>query len=181
MKATLALGLLAAVSTSATAQHKIALYADAAHSVTEAFDNSPGMLTLYVVHEGFELDGTAAFFKIVGSPGFTGVWTGETTSFLFMGTSQTGLSLAYGEFCLPTPVPLVEIQYALSGTSDECSFLEVVAHPDVDIFGGPPVTMDCDLTERSAIGGRLIINPNPDCSSLPVHTSTWGRIKVLYH
>ena len=163
---------------SARAEHIIALYSDPAHTSTEAPDEAPATLTIYVVLES-TTGGTAAYFRINPTPGFTGAWVGETTPFLHMGTSQTGIGLSFQPGCIMT-AEVLQIQYALLGTSENCSILEIVANPQYDLFGGSAVVIDCVFEDRPALGGQLTINPDPSCTPVPVSPTTWGQIKAMY-
>lgn len=176
-----ALSVLAVATDSALAQnfqYKISLYADSAQATSIAHDNTPGVLTVFVVHEPTESAvqplATASMFRIVPSPGFTGVWLAETPSFLFLGTSPTGIIISYTD-CVMLPVRVLEVQYTLFGTSEACSYLQVVEHPEQGLS-----TIDCDFQLQPVVGGKLTINPNETCTPLPVRTSTWGMIKALY-
>lgn len=167
----------AGVTHAQDAQYRISLYSDPAHTSTEARDQAPGTLIVYVVHENTN-GGAATFFKIAPSQGFTGTWIGETSPFSSLGTSPNGIGLAFGGCIYTTQV--LEVQYAIVGTSANCSFLDVVADPNSDLFGGVPVIEDCDFEYHAAVGGRLTVNPDNTCSPLPVESKTWGGIKALY-
>lgn len=173
----LSAALLIASVAPAYGQHKIALYSDPAHTSTVAIDEVPGELTLYVVLESLR-GGAAVSFKIAASPGFTGVWLGETSAFLTIGTSQVGMTVSFPACHLNTRV--LEIRYTLLGTSLTCSTLDVVADPQFDLFGGPPVVVECDHGYTAAVGGRLTVNADSSCAPVPVAITSWGRIKALY-
>jgi hypothetical protein len=156
---------------------QINIYSDANFTSKEALDNVPGTLTVFIVHEPTPWT-LATWFKITPSNGFTGMWLSETTPFLFLGTSPTGIQIAYGT-CLEGPTLVLEVTYSVFGTSEPCSYLEVGAHPEMDCGG--PYTEGCPYFEmETGIGGRLTINPTPQCSPAPVEPSTWGRVKALY-
>jgi len=173
-----------AVNAHAQPTHYVSLYADPAHSVKYAHDTAPGVLTVYVVHEAQPIIpnvsvATSLDFRVSQSSGFTGVWLEESTTHLFLGSSPTGIRFAYGG-CLQLPTRVLEIHYSVFGTSDECSYLEVVGHPD-EICGSDAIcAFDCEFEYHVPIGGRLVINPNAECSPLPVALTTWGKIKSLY-
>ena len=169
--------LLATFSSLRAQSDKISLYSDPAHTSTQAVDQSAGTLTVYVVHESLA-GGTAAYFKIASSAGFTGIWLSETSGFPTMGTSPDGIVFSFPG-CVFT-ARVLEVQYSLLGTSEPCSALDVVANPDLDLFGGAPMISDCVFELRPAIGGRLVVNPNAQCSPVPVSATTWGKVKALY-
>jgi hypothetical protein len=157
---------------------QINMYSDAAFTSKEAVDVVPGTLTAYVVHERpHQTDGIAATFKIAPSVGFTGVWLSESSPFLVTGTSPNGIRIAYGG-CFDLPVFLLEVSYTVFGTSEDCSYLAVVAAPGEDQRG--PLVVDCNFDLIVGTGGRLIINSTPQCPPVPVESSTWGRVKALY-
>jgi hypothetical protein len=156
---------------------QINIYSDPAFTSKEAFDLAPGMLTLYAVHEHAS-DRLTAAFMIAPSVGFTGVWLGETSPFSTIGMSPTGIRIAYGQ-CLDTPALILEVTYTVFGTSDDCSYLEVVEHPE-EVCGGP-VFLDCpNFDTWFGTGGRLTVNPNETCTPIPIEPSTWGKVKALY-
>jgi hypothetical protein len=174
--------LFALTPSPATAQQpgsdQINIYSDAAFRSKDALDVAPGTLTFFVVHERpLPLDGISAAFKIAPSVGFTGVWLSETSPFLVMGTSPNGIRIAYGG-CEDLPVLILEVSYTVFGTSEDCSNLTVIAHPEEDQRG--PLIVDCNFDFIIASGGRLIINPTPQCPPVPVESSTWGKLKALY-
>jgi hypothetical protein len=157
------------------ARQAINLYADADHTSTEAFDLAPGTLTVFVVHEGGSA-GVAIAFKIAASPGFTGVWLSETSPFVWVfGTSPSGVEIGYAA-CVQPPVLVLEVKYTVFGTSEECSLLEVVGHPN---HFGIDIAL-CQGINVYADGGRLTVNPTEGCSPVPAEPSTWGKVKALY-
>lgn len=174
----LSLALLAAArpSSGQIFQHEISLYADPSHTTTDGYDLAPGVLSVFVVHETTPAasSGVSSGFRIVSSPGFTGVWLSETPLYFFEGTTPGGIALSYGA-CVQLPTRLVEVRYTVFGTSAECSYLEVGAHPEHGL-----VAIDCDFELIPATGGKLSINPNPTCPPVPVESTTWGKVKSLY-
>ena len=170
--------LLSSEDVRAEPHHKIAIYADAAHLSTEAFDLAPGILTIYLVHEvheHLETAATSAAFQVFTSAGFTGVWLDDTTQFPHTGSSPTGITIAYLG-CLPTPLNILEVRYTVFGTSAACSYVDVGPHPD----HGKINTHDCSQLPFPGVGARLTVNPNETCSPLPIESTTWGKIKSLY-
>jgi len=174
-------GIISALASSAWAQfgfQKLNLYSDQLHTSTQVYDQVPGLITVYVFQEDQQSDGysTAASFTVVSSEEFTGVWLSDTSPFLTLGTSPTGISLSYGG-CRPLPIQALEIRYITFGTSSDCSYLEVVKPSDWDF----PVTLPCEgFGWNVATGGRLTVNPAPNCTPLPIAPTTWGRIKAMY-
>lgn len=177
---------IAALAVNARAQpiHHVSLYSDPAHTIRYAQDVAPGVLTVYAVHEAEPIIpgvsvATSLDFRIAQSAGFTGVWLSESTTHLFLGSSTAGIRFAYGG-CLELPTRVLEVQYSTFGTSESCSYLEVVGHPD-EICGSNAIcAFDCDFEYHVPVGGRLYINPTTECSAVPVAATTWGKIKSLY-
>ncbi len=170
------LALASGIAQGQATQYSIGLYADPAHTEKTVYDITPGTLSVFVVHEA---DRQPAFsvssgFRIVASPGFTGVWIGDSPAYPFEGTSPDGIALGYGA-CISLPIVVMETQYVTFGTSAECSYLDVVAHPVHGL-----VIIDCDGELRNATGEKLVINPSAGCSPIPVEHLTWGRVKALY-
>jgi hypothetical protein len=158
------------------------IYSDPAFTSKEAFDTAPATLTLFVVHENPVLADqgrTYSEFRIVPSVGFTGVWLSETSPFPVIGASPTGIQIGYS-YCVSLPALVLEVTYAVFGTSEDCSYLDVVEHPQ-NMFGEDvPVTVDCNFVYFSGTGGRLTVNPTANCPPVPVEPSTWGKVKALY-
>jgi hypothetical protein len=151
------------------------LFSDAAHTSIYADDSAPGTLTVYVVHESFAEGATGSIFRIRGSAGFTGVWLSESSPFGTVGTSTDGIAMLYPE-CLFGSAQVLQVNYMLFGTSDECATLQVVNHPSqpegiIEI----PTCDDLIL----AFGGTLTINPTQACA-LKTESTSWGKIKALY-
>jgi hypothetical protein len=183
MKKVLVALILGALAMSAEAQRNdsIDLYSDAAFNSRVALDQVPGTLKVFVVHDPHAASAQAvsAAFRITTSPGFTGVWLADVTPHAFLlGSSPNGVSVVYnfGCFVLTEPTLLLEVTYSVFGTSENCSFLEVASHPDYGVV----YVQGCELETIAAVGGKLTINPNEGCASLPVESSTWGRVKALY-
>jgi hypothetical protein len=175
-----AVALLSRVVLPAAGQtgHSIDLYADPTYAITQAFDLTPGTMTVYVVHKATINGATNSAFRIAASTDFTGVWVEESSPFaLVVGTSPTGIEIGYNFGCMFPSALVLEVVYTMSGTSAECSYLEVVAHPNHPEGLNLP---DCSFGLTATPGGKLTINPNETCSMVPTEASTWGRVKSLY-
>jgi hypothetical protein len=171
---TLPVFILLAVSSagSASAQRyggKIALYSDTLHTDTTLADTLPGDVKIYVVHEDRSNVSTSAFM-VVASEGFTGTWLGETSAFFTVGDSETGIFMSYGG-CRNSPILILTITYQVFGTSSQCAYLSVEAHP---VYGWIEV-LNCDMDLLEAIGQTLTVN-----CTVSVEETTWGRIKSIY-
>lgn len=159
----------------------------------------PGPVTLYVLQK-FTTGATGSRFRLEFSPGFMGVLTSVSTPMgNYTGDPTTGLTLSYGS-CLAGTLEILEVHLMLTGTSPECSWVRVAAHPSsVDGF---PDTYDCIAVRRgTAWTGTHIQHRNdiffscpdlntgenhnpPSCTpytpTVAVDASTWGAVKALY-
>jgi len=152
----------------------IHLYSDPAFADTTATDTAPGTLSIYVVWRDGPPGGVAWWFKLTESPGFTGVWTGDTphTGGVF-GDTRTGIHLVETG-CLASPAHIVTVTYQVFGTSLPCAAITVMA---ADASG---VRINsCDSGGMLANGGELIVNPGVGCV-VASETTTWGGVKSLY-
>jgi hypothetical protein len=183
--ATVILAILLVIPVVAASQTGvIGLYADQNAGSCELVDAGQGILNIYVIHT-LVVASSAAEFAVEPSAGFTATHIGDQTPYLFIGNSQTGISVAYGE-CLSAPINIMTITYLFDGTSSACGYLEVVAHKY-----GPPAglfTVDCQDEEAPIKlipqGARLFVNADGSCpclSPVPVRESTWGQIKAMYN
>ena len=149
-------------------------------------DTTPGYFKVYVFHE-WTTGATASRFKLVSSAGFTATYIGETIYWFFnsLGNTQEGIVIAYG-ICLVGQFLIATITYYGYGTSEPCSYLEVVPHPDAET--GKIEMVDCTmpiplLHEIWSQGGVVINWPGDPCYRwcvLPIEDTSWGRIKALY-
>ena len=156
-------------------------------------DNSSGTRALYVSH--LPNPGTmASRFKIVADPGVTMTYLSETVHVgSALGNTQDGIALCYGS-CLGGDNLLVTVNYMTFGTSQNCSRIRIVPHPDAETVDAircdnipiksfvqdlyvQAVAGDCGCPLlHSFVGGALPFG----CTPTPVQTTTWGGIKALY-
>lgn len=149
------------------------------------------MKTIYVQHSIFN-GATGSRFRIENGPGATPTYVSEVHHFpQTMGDTQNGITVCY-EGCIINTQVLVSITYMFHGTSDECSELRVVPHPDDETVEA----MDCnyepvadyvqDFMLTSGACGCSFMHDFPGtprsfgCAPLPAEQSTWGRVKALY-
>jgi hypothetical protein len=165
----------------------IGIFADPLGSSCEFEEAYPGVIQVYVVHVDAP-EARAAQFMVAQSNKFTGAYLGEAMGFegLAFGNSQTGLEVAYST-CVPSPIHILTISYYIDGTSDPCSYLEVVPDPSEDEI----LMIGCysfDLIVLD-VGGRMNFNvaaaaDDCDCADpvapVPVEKTTWGHVKALY-
>ncbi len=152
----------------------VSLYADSNFTETTVVDTVPRVLRVYVVHKQPARAYYGIQFKVAESPGFTGTWVTEESPFVVaIGTSQTGISIAYGS-CLAPPTHLLTMLYVLDGKSVADSYVEAQAHPGAE-FSEIEAYLCAGMWDYPA-GGRLEVKPNV----VPIEETTWGRIKVIY-
>ena len=152
------------------------IFSDPSFSSMEAFDETPGTLTVYVMHYPPPPDNVG--FQSVGSDfflvpdGFTGVWLSDEALYPGgSGSSQTGWFTPY-TLEIGVGGPLVAVTYMTFGTSAPDSHLKFSS-----IIGPYPATWEFGGYLQPAVGHDLLINPSPT----PVNPSTWGAVKALYH
>ncbi len=177
MRVVLLTAFLASIILSAVPVHsdEIALYTDAGYSNCKLIDSSPGMVSVYVVHH-VSIGATASQFMVQASSGVTLSYIAETSAFaVLIGSSQTGVSVAYGS-CFYSDILVLTLSYFASGSSAACSFLQVV--PDPASLRGFIEGVDCSPNRLEASGTRLVVNPDGTCECGPTTEYTnWGKIK----
>jgi hypothetical protein len=156
-------------------------------------DNSPGMRTLQVSH--LPNPGTiSSRFRIVADPGVTMTYVSETIHVAsWLGNTKDGIALCYGS-CLGGDNLLVTVNYMSFGTSDNCSHIRIVPHPDAETVDA----VRCDAVPVGSFVQDLYVQAVPGdcgcpllhtfegrpsalgCTPTPVQTTTWGGIKALY-
>jgi len=151
---------------------KILIFSDAGFTDSTLSDNAPRIANLFIVHTDFD-GATAVRFMTVASPGFTGVWLGETSSFTRVGKSTTGISVGYGA-CITTPALVLTVSYQFFGTSSACSQLSIA--PETGFLHALCFSGGGCFSDLPCQGlGSLHVN-----CTVPVESTTWGRVKALY-
>jgi hypothetical protein len=127
------------------------------------------------------VDGTA--FRIVQSPGFTGVLVAEeypASVIPVSGNVTDGVILSFSGGCAGTePFLAAKLTYQVFGTSEMCSYLTALAHPNFETA----VVFPCGSGSSEAIVETLWVNYDhfAGCSlSVPVAETTWGAVKALF-
>ena len=162
----------------------IGIYGDAERNSCSLNDVTPGGLrTVHMFHLG-SMSATASQFAAPRPACWTGAtWVGDQIepSFLVLGDSQTNISIAYSE-CLEPPIYLGRVNYYGVGTGVTCCEYPVV-HAD----GETNVWLaDCSFRAHAIEAApSVVINPTLACQcgtepSVPVQSTTWGRIKAMY-
>jgi hypothetical protein len=168
---------LLAIPSPAAAGRRLAIFTDEGLTQSTLEDNVPRIVNLFVVDSGDIATGdhiaTGVIFATEPSPGFTGVWLGDASDYLFVGDSQTKMNIAYGG-CHLLPVVALTMTYQFFGTSSSCSELWIT----------PPDGMPCVLSPDSGCNwvehcitdlGHLRVN-----CPVATESTTWGRVKALY-
>jgi hypothetical protein len=156
-------------------------------------DGPPGVRTVYVRHT-FNDGATAVRFMVGLSPGVSMTFLSETHPFpMSVGSTQTGLSVCYGE-CLLDDVVLATVSYMSYATDQNCSKVLILPHPDAETVE----VLACDASPVAAnVRDLHVLAPNGvcgcppthrfpgspaafDCRPLPTATTTWGAVKALY-
>ncbi|UCH84851.1 MAG: hypothetical protein JSW50_03950 [Candidatus Latescibacterota bacterium] len=171
----------------AMGQGYIGVFSDPQGTSCEFVEAYPGVMQVYIVHVDVP-ESIGSQFMVYESAEFTGVYLGEElgTGGIKSGNAPTGVSFGYG-VCLSSPIHILTISYYVDGTSDPCSYLEIV--PDPHAQNGEINTVDCDFeTVILEVGGRGNFNVSAadpcDCSDpfalLPTEATTWSRVKAMY-
>ncbi len=155
---------------------RLQVYADPALTQCTLADTSPRVAHIYVSATSYQC-GTGARFRVAESPGFTGVWTGEVSSYVPVGNSRTDVAIGFGT-ALTGQITLLDMTYQLVGTST-CSTISI-APPLGDSV--PECTGCLFVILPCTIGEPLHVNCDGSFNCNPVSTepSTWGRVKALY-
>lgn len=156
----------------------LALYGDESGSTCELSDVSPGIKTVYVIHEA-SAPAAAVSFRIVGTSGSGLSYISEAVPFeAVLGDVQSGISVAYGG-CMTPSVLVASVSYFGAGTSAPCSFLRVKRHPQgLNDF---IEVVDCVNSYRKALGQRLVINPDGSCEcGADGDRANWGEVKAKF-
>jgi len=158
----------------------ITAFADEAASSCSITDQTIEPFTIYVFHTNFSqmLD---VYFRVYESPGFHAIYIGESVNGLVsVGDFRNGIGLLYG-VCRDGPMLLGTISYQGNGTSEPCSYVDIVGWR-----ASLPLTGDCNFAEYPAPSlGNLYVNPQPGacepwCDVVTTEPTTWGKVKALY-
>jgi len=158
------------------------VYADPGASGASIIANG-GYMSLYVVHTG-GVPAMASQFIAPKPPCFDAIYIGDTTPFATtIGTSQTGISVAYG-MCIDPPIHILTILYLDSGNTGTCCNYALDCDPhDPAGIPGRISAVDC-ATEPSRfyipVGISWINYSLATGCGTPVENTTWGKIKSQY-
>jgi hypothetical protein len=160
----------------------ITAFADPLGASCTLLDDGEKMFEVYIIQSpAGGLVGSR--FRIAGSPGIGAEYVSATVHLpFFMGDVQTGIDIAYG-YCASGSLLLVTVTYLGHGTSQTCSYFEVLPHAQ-SYTGGIDV-MDCQFdTWRASTLGPLLVNTVegqcvPWCT-VATRPTTWGALKALF-
>ena len=159
------------------------VYADPGATGASIFDTG-GLISLYVVHTG-GVPATASQFIAPRPPCFDAIYVGEASQFpTTIGTSQTGISIAYG-MCIDPPIHILTIHYLGSGNTGTCCNYALDCDPqDAAGLSGQVSAVDCAPTGPNRfyipVGISWINYSFTTGCGTPVESTTWGRIKSQY-
>jgi hypothetical protein len=161
---------------------RLRIYGDVQNLYCSLADEHPGILTVHILHEFSAGGATGSSFRVVTGAGFTGTYLSEGTTFVPLGDLRTGVHLGYG-VCLTSMTEVAMISFTTFGTSSQCSYIAIVAHPDA--LSGQIEATDCSLVTHSTLESefRAFVNSNASCEPwciLAIGPSTWGHVKALY-
>ena len=137
----------------------VCLFTDPTGTDCNIVDNTPGLLTIYVVHK--LTPGASAVQFAAPKPAcmVSATWLTDTPVFpATIGDSQNGVSIGYGG-CFVGPVHVLTMNYQVAGlTTPDCAY-PVVAHPSEPLIE----VVDCDATLLPGTGGVSYINSSLAC------------------
>ena len=158
----------------------IGVFSDPQASGCNFFDQTTGLMTVYIVHV-LTAGATASQFAAPMPSCMTGAtYLGDSSPFLVViGSSQTGVSVGYGS-CLSGPIHVLSVQYFVLGLSQTCCVYPVV--PDPSSMWGTIDVVDCSFRYTRGAGAHAIVNPDAtcQCGSIKTEEATWGKIKSMY-
>lgn len=155
----------------------IALYSDQSYTDCSLTDGGAGSVIVYVVHES-RSGSMASQFSLQAGSGVGLAYVNESSPFMFIGDTQSGITIAYGG-CRSSQELIATITYFTTGASTTCSSIRVL--PDPSSLTGTIEVLDCMNSRSEGLGGKLVINPDGSCGCGPSSELTsWGKIKDLY-
>jgi hypothetical protein len=173
----LAIGILLAATAVFGQAGEIDVFSDPGYSDCKVNDYVPGQFPLYIVHTNSP-GATESQFKL-SLPG-TFTWLNESSPFLVIGQSTSGVTVSYGS-CMVSPILLITVNVQTYGATPSCTYIEIV--PDPGALSGQVEAVDCSSYKIYPNAGWAVVNATSACSSceVPSNDATWGSIKALYH
>jgi len=158
----------------------ISAYADPTGTSICLYDTEEGILTVYILHNpDWEITRNAntSQFAAPKPSCLDGTYMDESTPFLHLGDSQSGIVITYAGCQSGGPFLILTIRYLVHGATPPGCGYWVVPDPAV----GYVAYVDCSSTVHVTTGGVAIINGDEYvCDPVGTETSTWGRVKGLY-
>lgn len=179
----LAVALVGVIAGSAMAQvPNIQVYFDPAHTQTQRNCGQPGSVdSLFVVMNNWNMNVTGVDFSI-SYPSVT-IWIGDNlpdpSTQTRIGTSPTGIAIAYANCCFLNGFLSVEVLHPLIvwGPCDCNSPKSVVVGGYTPLGKTQPSAIRReDFQEFSGLGMTSLICPG----AIATEPSTWGQVKALY-
>jgi hypothetical protein len=139
--------------------------------------------TVYIVHT-IASHGNTAQFRIIHN------WNAlpQAISFgsnLTLGDVYTGITVTYVG-CKPLPYLIGTLSFIPLTPTPRCTAFKVL--PDPAVPSGQIEVVDCSYQIHAATGGELWVNTEcmmcglPEgCDPVAAETTSWGRVKALYH
>ena len=171
--------VLVVAATPALAQEGLGLYADAAGlscSVTDLVDGA--VKRIYVVHKNSAGASGSEFLVDASSTTLAQFASTVPAGMLSIGSSDTGISIAYQE-CKIGSFLVLTISFDAFGTTAPCSYVRMLPDPNAV----PPVRIwaDCNSLTHDFPGGVAIVNEDVTCQcNVAIEQTTWGTIKAMY-
>jgi hypothetical protein len=138
------------------AQGYIGLYVDPAGTDDQYEDTVPGLVDVYVFLMGIP-EAKAVRFSAPLPPCLQSmVYLGETSPYLSIGDSQTGISISFGGPCLTTPVHVLTIHLFAQAMTNTCCPYYVL--PDPAAPSGQIEIVDCSDNTIYGTGGLLYVS-----------------------
>jgi hypothetical protein len=163
---------------------RVELYPDAAMSSCSLVDDQAGVIQVHMFHTNMDYARSVVFAAPTPDCWSEATWLGDMVAFdVNLGNTHDthyGLAIGYSA-CVELPIYLGYMNYATSGTAEQCCVYRVIAATGTP--SGEIEVSDCNLQMHYGVGGELVINPNENCLCefpVPTQSSTWGKIKVLY-
>jgi DNA-binding beta-propeller fold protein YncE len=157
----------------------ITLFADRAGTRCNILDDgSSEVVSVYVIHTGTGCKTGSAFAAPIPACVDDAVFVTDVCPLgLCLGSSQTGVSIGYGD-TYSGPIHVLTIQFIGSGRTPQCCHWPVVPEP---YFGGLLYTgCDGEFSESTLPGVGAMVNPTAACEcQVPSPPSQWTQIKAV--
>jgi len=156
----------------------LAPWGDAQATTSYIYDDTPGLLSVYIVQLTYSEGMTASQFAAPKPACFQAQYLSDTTVFpVTIGSSQTGVAVGYGA-CLTGAIHVLTMNFFAQGLTGECCFYTTVAHPGIP--SGEIEAVNCNNEIVFLNGGIGVINPDGRFCGTPVVPTTWGKIKTIF-